>query len=265
MDSNKEHKNSIFPYNEWEIIEERLDKENILVNETIFSLGNGHIGFRGNFEEGTGGENIPCIEGTYINGFYETSPIIYPEIAYGYADESQTMLNVANSRIIRLFIEDEEFSMFRGELHEYERILSLREGTLTRKLVWKSPKGREVRIRVERLVSLTNRYLAAIRYEVVPLNFSGSIRLVSILNGDVKNQTVENDPRVGSPLKGRVLEICEKKSEGNLSGIVQKTRNSGLALACCQVNQLETEAAYSSGNISSGFVAGNEYHVKACL
>src|SRR5271157_5643754 len=90
----------IYPYDEWEVIENEFKIENNDRNETIFSIGNGYIGFRGNFEEGLPGHSL---EGTYINGFFESEQIKYPEIAYGFAEKSQTMLNVPNSKIMKLY------------------------------------------------------------------------------------------------------------------------------------------------------------------
>lgn len=234
----------IYPFCDWEIVENEFDINNNYRNETIFAQGNGYIGMRGNFEEGYNGPEGTGVEGNYINAFYESEVIKYPEIAYGYAERSQTMLNVANCKIIRLYLDDEEFSMLDGELQEYSRVLNLKEGTLTRNLVWCSGKGKKVRIRVERLVSFRNKHLAAIMYEVTSLNFSGKIRIVSAVDGNVKNLTAQNDPRVGSGLHGRVLEIKEKKSGDNFGLIVQKTKNSGLALACAMDNRIDTQNSY---------------------
>ena len=73
--------------------------------ETIFATANGYLGMRGNFEEGA-----PAFEsGTFINGFYESWPIGYGEEAYGFAKTGQTMLNVTDSKIIRLYVDDEPF------------------------------------------------------------------------------------------------------------------------------------------------------------
>ena len=74
-------------------------------NEAIFALGNGNIGFRGNFEDG----GYSVANGTYINGFYEEEPIVYPEPAYGYARTRQVMLNVADTKPIRLYVGDDRF------------------------------------------------------------------------------------------------------------------------------------------------------------
>ena len=101
----------IYPISEWEIVEEEFRVEHNFRNETIFSLGNGYLGMRGNFEEGYCGPEGTSLEGTYINGFYETADLKYPEIAYGYPEKSQTMLNITNGKTIKLYLEDEEFNI----------------------------------------------------------------------------------------------------------------------------------------------------------
>jgi len=256
-------KKPIYPYNEWEIIEENFNIQNNYRNETIFFVGNGYLGFRGNFEEGLCELKGNGLNGTYINGFYDTEVIKYGEIGYAFPEKGQTMLNVTNSKIIKLFIEDEEFDMQRGKLEEYKRVLSLQEGVLSRRLIWCSPKGKKVKICTHRIVSLENKHQAVISYEVTPLNFSGNIRLVSELDGNVTNITVENDPRVGSGIKGRVLSVQKKQLEIDGGLIVQKTKNSALSLACAMSNLLETKNKYTIKPIEEEMAIKTEFIIEA--
>ena len=172
---------------EWEIVEDKFNIDDNYANETLFALGNGYMGTRGNFEEGFTGAIGTGIKGTYINGFYESEVIKYAEVAYGYAEKSQTMLNVTDFKIIKLFIEDEEFNMLEGEIINYERTLNFKNGILKRNLMWRSPKGHEIQICINRLISFNNKYIGVINYEVTPMNFNGKITLISSLDGDVTN------------------------------------------------------------------------------
>ena len=123
---------------------------------------------RGNFEEGR-----PVIQsGTYINGFHETWPIVYGEDAFGFAKTGQTMLNVTDARQIKLYVDDEPFSLPNATLMLYERILDMQAGALERKVLWETPSGKQVLIESKRLVSLEHRHLAAISYQVTVLNDS---------------------------------------------------------------------------------------------
>ncbi|HVO41623.1 MAG TPA: glycosyl hydrolase family 65 protein, partial [Aggregatilineales bacterium] len=207
--------------------------------------------------------DIPGLEGTYLNGFYESQVIQYPEVAYAFAKNSQTMLNVTNGKVIRLFLDDEPFTLGTGTVKDYRRVLKLRDGVLERELIWRSPGGKEIKLAVKRLVSLQHKHLAAIRYQVTPLNFSGTIRLVSELDGDVTNLTSEDDPRRGSGLKGRVLSVERSEASGGYGVLVQRTTNSHLVLACAMENVLETKAPHDLSSFTGEFTAEVEYTVRA--
>ena len=247
--SNNNKKKFQFPNNEWEIVEECFEPENNYKNESIFAIGNGYIGLRGNFEEGNPSSRIAGVEGTYINGFFETSPLQYGEKAYGFPEKTQTMLNVTNGKIIKLFLEDEEFNMLKGEMVSYRRSLNMKEGYLRRSMVWVSPKGRRIKLEITRLVSLTNKYLAVISYKVIPVNFDGEIKLVSALDGNIQNLTTDTDPRVGSGLKRKTLEVESVICEDNFGLLVQKTQRVKSKLTCAMENHLVTKNKYRVENI----------------
>ncbi|MBU3180189.1 hypothetical protein [Clostridium psychrophilum] len=234
-----------YPLNEWKIIEDEFKAENNYSNETMFSLGNGYIGMRGNFEEGFKGVGS---EGTFINGFYESNTINYGEMAYGYAQKTQTMINVTNSKVVKLFIENEEFDMLKGKILSYKRVLNLQEGLLKRVLKWRSPKGKEVEISIQRLISFTNKHIVAIKYNVCPLNFNGQVKLISYLDGDVTNLTSENDPRVGSGFQGRMLDIEYKKVDNEKLLIKQRTKNTKFSLICTANHKIKTSCKYKVNN-----------------
>ena len=146
----------------WEIRESELDLELLPHRESVFALSNGHIGLRGNLDEGEP-HGLP---GTYLNGVYETRPLPYAEAGYGFPEDGQTVVNVTNGKLIRLLVDDEPFDVRYGELLSHQRVLDMRAGTLTREAHWRSPAGQEVRVRSVRLVSLTQRAVAAIQWEV---------------------------------------------------------------------------------------------------
>ena len=94
--------------------------------ESVFALSNGHIGLRGNLDEG----EPYGLPGTYLAGFYELRPLPYGESGYGYPEEGQTVVNVTNGKIIRLLVEDEPFDVRYGTLESHERVLDLQAGLL---------------------------------------------------------------------------------------------------------------------------------------
>ena len=111
--------------------------------ESVFALSNGHIGLRGNLDEG----EPHALPGTYLNSFYELRPLPYAEAGYGYPESGQTIINVTNGKIIRLLVDDEPFDLRYGQLHHHERVLDLQSGTLTREVEWSRPAGKTVRVR----------------------------------------------------------------------------------------------------------------------
>ncbi|MGB3683950.1 MAG: hypothetical protein WA990_15850, partial [Rubrobacteraceae bacterium] len=166
----------------WTIHETELDLSVLAQSESIFALSNGHIGLRANLEEGEP-HGLP---GTYLNSFYETRPLPYPEGGYGYPEAGQALVNVTNGKVIRLLVDDEPFDVRYGRLRHHERILDLRAGTLLRRVEWVSPAGQAVRISSTRLVSFAQRAVAAILYEVEPLDTPA--RLVA------QSELVANEP-----------------------------------------------------------------------
>ncbi|MRV71043.1 glycoside hydrolase family 65 protein [Duganella sp. FT92W] len=219
-----------YPLEPWCIRETAFDTASHFLDETLFALGNGYIGLRGTHEEGYTGPQGTSLDGTYLNGFYESESIHYPENAYGLARTNQFMLNVPNAKGIALWLEDERFDPLHGTLDSYERVLDFRTGQLRRTLEWTSPQGRKVSISSRRLVSFAEKHLFAIEYDVTPLNFSGAIMLVSTINGVVKNLEAGDDPRVGSAVSGRSLVLADIEQSPHFSALAQRTVNSGFML-----------------------------------
>ena len=213
----------------WSLIEKEIKLDNRL-NETLFNLANGYLGVRGNYEEGIP-EDGKTLRGAYINAFYETEEITYGEKLHAFPNNSQSILNIIDAQTIKLYIEEEKFSLFDGEILDYKRILNFKDGILSRKIHWKSPKGKEVEIEINRIVSFTTKELFVIEYTVKALNFHGDIKFISTVNGDVSNIISEDDPRVGTT-NAKALEVVEIENKGNISYIVDRTKNSNLTVVC---------------------------------
>ncbi|CAM3920273.1 beta-phosphoglucomutase [Cohnella lubricantis] len=231
----------IYPLEPWTITERSFDTETNQRDETVFAVGNGYIGIRGNFEEGYDGPPETTLHGTYLNGFYDSSPIAYSKGRhYGHPELHQTMLNVTDGKIIELYVDGEKFSLFTGKHEDYERRLDMRRGTMTRSAVWEAPSGKRVRVRIERFAAFTNKHLALVRYEATPLNFSGDMELVSAIEGKVANQVAAHDPRAGSAFRGQVLETkaaCEHPEE-TFGMLLQQTQMTKFELACGMEHRL---------------------------
>ena len=124
-----------YPADEWNIIEKGFHPEFLAQLETMLAVGNGYLGMRGCPEEG--GPNAE--NSTLINGFYETHPIMYGEEAYGFAKTGQSICNVTDAKIIKLFVDDEPFWLPDANLLSYDRRLNMKSATLDRDILWETP------------------------------------------------------------------------------------------------------------------------------
>ena len=121
----------------WTVRERSLDLGVLAQSESVFALSNGHVGWRGNLDEGEP-HGLP---GSYLNGVHELHPLPYAEAGYGYPESGQTVINVTNGKVIRLLVDDEPFDLRYGRLVSHERTLDLRRGVLERVCEWTSPSG----------------------------------------------------------------------------------------------------------------------------
>ena len=215
-----------FPVEPWGVREQGLDLDVLAQTESIFALSNGHIGLRGNLEEG----EPHGISGTYLAALYELRPLPYAESGYGYPESGQTVVNVTNGKIVRLLVDDEPFDVRYGRLLSHERFLDLRAGVLRRRAEWRSPAGQSVRVTSTRLVSFVQRAIAAIVYEVEPLG--GGVRLVvqSELVANEPSHTQEKDPRASAVLESPLRSELVEQEAGKVV-LVHGTKRSGLRLA----------------------------------
>src|SRR5437016_4065522 len=146
-------KHPTFTVEEWSVREMELHLDILAQTESLFALSNGHIGLRGNLDEGEP-HGLP---GSYLNGFYELRPLPSAESQYGAPESSQTLIDVTNGKLIRLLVDDEPLDVRYGHLQSHERSLDFRAGTLTRTARWCSPARRTVRVTSIRFVSFTHR------------------------------------------------------------------------------------------------------------
>ncbi len=231
----------------WCVMERGLDLDMLARSESVFALSNGHIGLRGNLDEG----DPHGLPGTYLNSFYELRPLPYAEAGYGYPQSGQTVINVTNGKLIRLLVDDEPFDVRYGTLDSHERILDMRAGTLSRQVQWTSPARDAVRISSTRLVSLTQRAVVAIAYEVEPVD-DKPLRVVLqselVANEELPPQS--KDPRAASALENPLVSE-EHGSLNHQALLVHRTRRSGLRLAAGMDHTVEGPDQSSAEIMSS--------------
>jgi alpha,alpha-trehalose phosphorylase len=222
-----------FTIEPWTVRECGLNLAALGQTESVFALANGHIGLRGNLDEG----DPHALPGSYLNSFYELRPLPYAEGGYGYPESGQTIINVTNGKLIRLLVDDEPLDVRYGQLRSHERVLDLRAGTLTRCLEWVSPAGKAVWVRSQRLVSLVQRAVAAINYEVEPVDVPVLLVLQSELFANEQLPPTSDDPRVAAVLSEPLVAEQHRCNDTGAT-LMHSTRHSGLRMAAAMDHEV---------------------------
>ena len=244
----------LYPADEWRIVEAQYSDEHVGLTETVFSLGNGFVGVRGSFEEG----RPALIPGTFVNGFHETWPIVHAEGAPALARTGQTIVNVPDTTILKLYVDDEPFFLPTARIHDYGRVLDMRAGTLTREVVWVTGAGKHVRIRSRRIVSLEHRHLIAMTYEVTLLDHSAPVVISSlVLNRQDAHLTDDlpeyrpGDPRLATVLPHRVLNVRATEVADCRILLGYRTTNSGMTLGVGVDHVIDAACSYhATGSVT---------------
>ncbi len=177
--------NQYLKTDEWKIIEVGFDPKNHRASESIFSIGNGNMGQRANFEEKYSGSSL---QGSYIAGVYYPDKTRVGWWKNGYPEYYAKVLNAANWIGINILIDTEELDLANCKIKEFRRELNMKEGILHRSYTAVLPSGKEVEAEVTRFVSMTDKEAGAVQYKITPVNFSGSITISPYIDGDVKNE-----------------------------------------------------------------------------
>jgi len=235
-----------FPVDPWRLVEQAYSNDDLGVTETLFALGNGYLGMRANPEEGREAHS----HGTYLNGFHETWPILHAEEAYGFAKTGQTIVNVPDAKLMKLYVDDEPLLLASADLDSYERALDFRTGTLDRSIVWRTPAGKRVRVTSKRMVSFVHRHLAVMTLEVTLLDAPAPVVVSSQL---LNRQDGEDeyhvraaalgegkDPRQARKFEHRVLQPRLQREREHEVVLGYRTANSRMTLACGTRHRIET-------------------------
>ncbi len=236
-----------FSIEPWSLCETELDLDVLDQAGSVFALANGHIGLRGNLDEG----EPPGLPGTYLNGFYEQRTLPYAEAGYGYPEAGQTVVNVTNGKIIRLLVDDEPFDVRFGDLQRHERTLDFRAGVLRRHAEWRSPVGKRVRVSSVRLVSFVQRAVAAVLYEVEPLDAPARLVVQSELVANEPMPPAALDPRVAAEL-GDVLRSEQFYDHDARVVLVHVTQTSALRMAAAMDHMVDGPAGTETTTESHG-------------
>ncbi len=172
-------------YDDWDIIENEFIPAKNRIAESIFSIANGHIGGRGNFEEKYSGDSL---QGNYIAGIYYPDKTRVGWWKNGYPEYFAKILNAANWIGINIKINGQELDIAKMNIESFTRKLQMKQGTLYREFVASFENGQKIKVQSERFVSMNRPEIGAIQYTLEPLNFDGNIQIAPYVDFDIENE-----------------------------------------------------------------------------
>jgi maltose phosphorylase len=210
----------------WNIIEEGFDPHNHEISESVFSIGNGYMGQRANFEEDYSGSTL---QGSYMAGVYYPDKTRVGWWKNGYPEYFAKVLNCTNWIGIHVTIEGQPLDLATCNVKDFIRVLNMKEGTLSRSFIAELPDGKEVKVEAIRFISVSHREIGAIRYALTPLNFSGQISITPYLDGDIENKDSNYDEKFWMEVfkeagpDDAVLTIKTKKLDFHVTSVMSYT------------------------------------------
>jgi len=198
-------------------------EETRLRDESLFNCAAGKLGIRGCFEEGVPVDKV-SIRGAYLNGFADTEVIQYNEKLFGFPEIKQTMVNLPDAQGIELLVNNEKLTCYSDNASDFLHSLNMEEGITNREFVCDTKNGK-IKLEFERLVSFNRPGLFVIKAKATSITFNGKVTIKSLLNGDVKNFTSTNDPRVSSG-SGKMTHCIFAENKDGVSRVEIETNNS---------------------------------------
>ena len=253
-----------YPVHPWRLTETRYVPEEVGVTESLFTVGNGFLGMRGNNLEGRRAHE----HGTFINGLHETFEIHHAEQAYGFAKVGQTIVDAPDSKVMRLYVDDEPLALDEADLLGYERCLDFADGVLRREVIWLTPGGKRVRVSSTRMVSFFERHLAIMTMEVTLLDADASLTIsCHLLNRQdgqdeyASSREGSKDPRKAERIADRVFVPGEYWQRGDRSALSYRVNNSKMRVAVTADHFIESESEHHSQTLIEPDIAKNVFSV----
>ncbi len=210
----------------WMLVEEGFDPARVKASESLFSIGNGVMGGRGNFEEHYSGDSM---QGNYIGGVYYPDKTRVGWWKNGYPEYFAKVLNSAFWIGAEVTVDDESeaVDLAKCEVVEFRRELDFRCSVLRRRVVLKTPSGVELELESERFVSMRRRETGVVRYAVRPLNRACDLTFAAYIEADVRNEDANYD------------ELFWEEVTTEADGVQCRTKKSGFEVAWFQQVELE--------------------------
>lgn len=201
---------------EWAIIEKEFDKEKVSASESLFSMGNGYMGQRANFEESYTGESL---QGSYIGGIYYPDKTRVGWWKNGYPEYFAKVLNAPNWIGINVMLNGQMLDLNTCKVENFYRKLNMKEGWLKRSFIAIMPNGEKISVESTRFLSFDLKEVGVIQYQIEALNFEGSVVLIPYLDGGIVNEDANYDE-----FFWKILEVNEDYNEAFILSETLKTK-----------------------------------------
>ncbi|PJI09423.1 MULTISPECIES: glycoside hydrolase family 65 protein [Clostridium] len=208
-----------FKLDPWNIIQDNFNDEDNRIAESIFSIGNGYMGQRANFEEDYSGNTL---QGSYMAGIYYPDKTKVGWWKNGYPKYFAKVLNSTNWIGIKVKIDGENFDLSKCKVKEFKRVLNMHDGYLYRIVTAEFQNGKIIKIETKRFVSIVNKEIGALKYSITPVNFSGEVIFEPYLDGDIKNTDANYDEKFWDEVS--------KKIDSDRGYLLIKTKKSNFYL-----------------------------------
>jgi maltose phosphorylase len=244
-------------HDDWCIIEEGFQPQHNRISESIFSIGNGRMGQRANFEENYSGDSL---QGSYIAGVYYPDKTKVGWWKNGYPNYFAKVLNATNWIGIDIEIGHESLDLANCKVENFRRVLNMKEGYLERSFEATFENGKKIGVKATRFCSIVEDEIGAIKYSVTPLNFNGVIGFTPYLNGDVRNEDAnwEED--------GSFWTAVDTKVKRRQAYVVVQTKKTNFQIATGMkfgIHKNGKEVIFKGSKIKSGLFVGTAVDVNA--
>jgi alpha,alpha-trehalose phosphorylase len=236
----------------WSIKNNSIDKNQLLINESLFTLANGYLGVRGCFEEGYC-DGFNSIRGTYINGVYDIIDVTYSESAYGFPETQEKQPNLIDGQSIDIYLDGEKVSLFHGKHNKFEREIHLDRGFSERSFLYSTTNSKVAKISIKRMVSFDIKELFIIDVKV---EYDGYIKIISTINSDVENYVNKEDPRVAQG-HSKLTELKYSEIDDELLKVTCETKRSQIEISCVCTHKI------LRGNTNKSFEKQNKHLLEA--
>ncbi|MDA3780868.1 MAG: family 65 glycosyl hydrolase domain-containing protein [Bacteroidales bacterium] len=286
--------NKYLIHDEWCIIEKDYKPENHKSSESIFSIGNGKLGQRANFEEQYSGDSL---QGNYIAGIYYPDKTKVGWWKNGYPEYFAKVLNAPNWIGINIKIDNLSLDLAKCKnVSNFKKTLNMQEGYLEREFIAELTNGKIVNIKTKRFLSIVNDELGAIKYEISPVNFSGKITISPYLDADIINEDANykekfwieldqyskpGEAHITTKTKKLNFEVCtsmryaierngneivnftsEEKREKYISHSVEINAKTNDSITCYKYASVTTSENYNKKNLSAQAYKNLDYASK---